>query len=205
MRIGGSSQGIKIGGIDLSVIRDAFDRPYIPGSSLKGKMRSLYEASKGKIADASPHNCENKDCLVCKIFGSKDLKDLTRIAVRDTALDETSLEGHPITEVKTETAIDRVEGKAKHGSLRQVERVPAGARFKDGQIVLNVYEGDDESVFVKEVFGAMKLLQDDYLGGSGSRGYGRVRFDNVRVTKRECAYYTEGKEQIDLTEQYSFV
>lgn len=83
----------------------------------------------------------------------------------------------PWTEIKWETAIDRVNGTAKNGSLRQFERVPAGSEF-DFSIILNVYDDEDEAEYRKMLNTAVKLLEMDYLGGSGTRGYGQVKFSD---------------------------
>lgn len=203
MRIGGSTGGLKIGGVDLNVITDPHGRPYIPGSSLKGKMRSLVERKEGvRFIDRGMHQCQSdaeyKVCPVCKIWGvlggtNFTVPTLTRLIVRDSYLDETSISEEmrknldlQWTEVKFETAIDRIKGTALHSSLRQAERVPAGARFKDCEIIFNVFEDGDKAL-LKKVFEAMELLEQDYLGGMGSRGYGQIAFDGIEIywNKRE--------------------
>jgi len=139
LHIGGSPGALAIGGLDLPVIRDAYQVPYVPGSSLKGKMRSLWEKLNGAPQnfpigrEVFVHICENKDayagCPVCRIFGvpgDKDSSAPTRLVVRDVRLDQKSLEGArtdmPFSEVKWEAAIDRVTSAA---TPRQIERVPA--------------------------------------------------------------------------------
>ena len=144
LHIGGATTGIEIGGVDTVVIRDTISNlPYIPGSSLKGKMRSLLEKLLKKeqnkeIRDIRIHECMSTEdyetCEVCKIFGIASEVDFetmpTRIIVRDAMLTEDSqrkLEeietDLPFTEVKWEAVIDRVTSKAMP---RQIERVPAG-------------------------------------------------------------------------------
>jgi CRISPR-associated protein Csm3 len=99
------------------------------------------------------------------------------------------------TEVKFETAINRITGTALGGSLRQAERVPAGAKFKDkdegGLIIFNVFDESDKDL-IKKVFVAMELLEHDYLGGMGSRGYGRISFSNVEVYWNKREDYEKG-------------
>jgi len=216
LRIGGSQAGLKIGGVDLNVITDPWGRPYIPGSSLKGKMRSLVERVE---ADGKPgfwnkdggHECrtdeEYRNCPVCRVWGvlgggNLTVPTLTRVIVCDAFLDENSITEEMQknlelrwTEVKYETAIDRISGTAKHGSLRQAERVPAGVRFKDSEIIFNVF-GEDDKDLLKQVFIAMELLENDYLGGMGSRGYGRVAFREIEVYWNRKADYENGT--IDL-------
>ena len=214
LRIGGSSEGIKIGGVDAKVIRDAWDRPYIPGSSLKGKLRSLHERQ-DKVAlndrDGSFHRCRTSDayrkCAVCRIWGTMpetgarpEVASLTRIVVRDCYLDVDSFKkdlpaGEPsLSEVKTEIAIDRrtgTTGGRGAGGLRQIERVPAGAIFRPAEFVYNVFEEEDKGL-LKHVFVALALLEDDYLGGMGSRGYGKVKLERVNVWWNRAADYESG-------------
>jgi CRISPR-associated protein Csm3 len=209
MRIGGTTTGLKIGGVDLNVITDPEGKPYVPGSSLKGKMRSLIERKEQvKFNDKGVHLCSSdedyKKCIVCKIWGTLGNKDmtcemLTKLIVRDTLLDETSITDGmrknlelQWTEVKFETAIDRVKGTALHGSLRQAERVPAGARFSPMEMIYNVYEESDKDILVK-VFEALELLEHDYLGGMGSRGYGQVEFKGIKVYWNTTQDYESGK------------
>ena len=99
------------------------------------------------------------------------------------------------TEVKFETAINRLTGTALRGSLRQAERVPAGAKFKNSEILFSILEEDDKDL-LKKVFEAMELLEHDYLGGMGSRGYGRVAFTDVEVYWNKKDNYESG--DIDL-------
>lgn len=214
LHIGGSPGALAIGGVDLPVIRNAVDqKPYIPGSSLKGKMRSLWEKATGARQNrsigkgVSIHACEVKaeydKCPVCQIYGTLGQGDAsfpTRIVVRDTALDEASLANAktdlPYSEVKWEAAIDRVTSAA---TPRQIERVPAGAVFKEMQIVFNVYDYEDCDRFL-DVLTSLQLVEDDYLGGHGSRGSGRVKFANLVVTCKSTANYELGvsKELADL-------
>lgn len=189
LHIGGSKDEIEIGGIDNPVIKHPLrNEPYIPGSSLKGKMRCLMEYKYGRLPDPKfgYHVCGDKNCPVCRLFGTSDEKweaGPTRLVVRDALLnkdwaDKVMERGVAYTEEKTENAIDRLEGKAKKGGLRNMERVPAGAKF-DFEISLRVFDIDDESVLLKDVACALRLLELDTLGGSGSRGYGKIAFKKL--------------------------
>ncbi len=192
LHIGGSKDDIEIGGIDSPVIKDPNGDPYIPGSSLKGKMRSLTEWVEGKIeSDGKVHTCNVPECPVCRIFGTTKEGwkfGPTRLVVRDAFLNEEWKNrvldtGLLLTEEKTENWINRLEGKAGQGGLRNIERVPAGAIF-DFEISYKVMEinGDskqDRDLFQK-VLDAMRLVELDALGGSGSRGYGRIQFINLK-------------------------
>ncbi|MDH7513894.1 MAG: type III-A CRISPR-associated RAMP protein Csm3 [Clostridiales bacterium] len=222
MRIGGATGGLKIGGLDLNVITDPTGKPYIPGSSLKGKLRSLIERKEAannpnfwNDPEEKPtrHMCkEEKDyvkCPVCKIWGilgtdKFTVSTLTRLIVCDSYLDESSITEEmranlelKWTEVKFETAINRITGTALSGSLRQAERVPAGARFKDVELIYNIYEEGDKDILVN-VFIAMELLEQDYLGGMGSRGYGRVAFRNIEVYWNTHQDYEQGNVELRL-------
>jgi CRISPR-associated protein Csm3 len=221
MRIGGATGGLKIGGLDLNVITDPWGKPYIPGSSLKGKMRSLIEREEANrnlnfwnepAGNPQKHMCKREEdynrCPVCKIWGilgtdKFNVPTLTRLYVCDAYLDESSITDEmkanlelEWTEVKFETAINRITGTALSGSLRQVERVPAGARFKDIELIYNVYQEEDKEI-LKNVFIAMELLEHDYLGGMGSRGYGRVAFKNVNIFWNRREDYENGTIDLD--------
>lgn len=182
LHIGGSTEGVGIGGVDSAVIKDPVsDKPYIPGSSLKGKMRSLLEIAEG--TSEPTYDPEKSPCSA--LFGGiKRGKGgesrSSRLIVRDafmtdhsaTMLTEAPSMDMPFTEVKWENSIDRVKGTALHP--RQIERVPAGASFTLS-MVINVHENENEMEFINMLKAAIKLLERDYLGGSGSRGYGQVK------------------------------
>ncbi len=209
MHIGGSKAIVEIGGIDNIVIKDPLTGfPIIPGSSLKGKLRSLLELSKGKYgSDGKPHShdkngCSDEKCLICRIFGtSNHAKPLgpTRLIVRDAFLSHFELDGSGkihekerlhdlIFEIKTENYINRLEAKAE--SPRHFERVSAGAVFQFS-MVFGVYVETDPD-FLTHVVEAMLLLEDSYLGGHGSRGYGKVIFKNLNISIRSNKDYQQG-------------
>ena len=218
LHIGGNTGELDIGGIDNPVIRNGFNRePYIPGSSLRGKMRSLLERHFGKDLNASigrdvrVYECktpkEYYTCPISQVFGVAPIQQLrgktmpTRVIVRDTFLTQESLTvlekadtDTNFTEIKTEVAIDRITSAA---SPRQQERVPAGVKFGPFQIVHSLYtqhgtdhdnQLQDELNLFDTVLKGMELLEDDYLGGSGSRGSGQIAFENLTMTfkSREC-------------------
>lgn len=211
LRVGGTTGGLKIGGVDLNVITDPWGKPYIPGSSLKGKTRSLAEYYSRVRFDRGRHLCQTNEsylaCPVCQIWGTLGGRDLTvpcltRLQVRDAFLDESSISEDikanielEWTEVKFETAIDRLTGTAAQGTLRQVERIPAGARF-GLEMVYNLFSPDDLERF-KLVFVALQLLEHDYLGGMGSRGYGRVKITDLALFVNGRAAYESGQTTPD--------
>lgn len=195
LSIGGNEGVIKIGGIDSPIVRNPMtDEPYIPGSSLKGKMRSLLELQWGKIkSDGYPHEynkekcpSEPEPCPICLLFGASAKDDSKigpgRLVFRDCFLTEESREkfkklredeGWNFSEAKMEVSINRWTSKS--GGLRTIERIPPGAEF-DFELTIRLFEGDDEEKIKKYIQKGLKLIQKDALGGSGSRGYGKVQF-----------------------------
>jgi CRISPR-associated protein Csm3 len=192
LHIGGSGGGFEIGGMDNPVIRTRDGYPYIPGSSLKGKMRSLMEWAEGKVRpDGKIYFSSEVDDPVSRIFGAPAEADRkagpTRIIVRDALPDDDTREmlrkleeeqGLPKVEVKTEVNINRITSKPLSGP-RQLERVPAGSFFELG-ILYAIYDVEEAKVrdadLLGLVFTALRLVEDSFLGGSGSRGSGQVRF-----------------------------
>ena len=189
LHIGGTNAALNIGGPDKFVVRNPINNiPYIPGSSLKGKLRSLIEIKNGCSKVSTDPNSESG-----KLFGVAGGNDNTRpsrLIVRDAELDTESKPGMfentdlPFTESKTEVNIDRVTSKA---NPRTFERVPAGAEFKLS-MVLNIFEGEDEKELEGILFKAIEMLHDDYLGGQGSRGYGQVEIKELKENKEEKIY-----------------
>ncbi len=189
LRIGGSKEDIEIGGMENPIIRHPItDLPYVPGSSLKGKVRSLLEHKHGKIGqNGQPCGCGQ--CEICRVFGPhKNVRHTlgpTRVLFRDGSLTKQSQDvlekariekGIAYAEVKTENLVNRSTGTAEHP--RTVERVPAGTQFTF-EVALRVFDGDNEKAHLALVEEGLTLLQQDYLGASGSRGYGKVRLEYV--------------------------
>ncbi len=196
LHIGGTNAALNIGGPDKFVVRNPLNNiPYIPGSSLKGKMRSLIEIYNGcvsvdkdgkYIASKDPNSVSGK---LFGVAGDSDENKPSRLIVRDAELDTESADFSntdlPYTESKTEVTIDRVTAKA---NPRTFERVPAGAKFKLNMI-LNIFEGEDENELKQTLQQAIDLLHDDYLGGHGSRGYGQIEI-NLDKPEGESKTYT---------------
>jgi len=194
LHIGGSSQFSAIGAVDLPVIRDTLsNHPIIPGSSLKGKMRTLlarYYSDKNIIKEANedPENIIN-------LFGSSqkskgDNKVIKgRLQFRDAQLSNfEDMEAHMLDsplEIKFENTINRLTGEA---TPRQIERVIRGSKFHF-EIMYDAWFREEEKV--KEVIekdfeiikSGFQLLQLDYLGGHGSRGYGNIKFTRIEVDR----------------------
>ena len=189
LHIGGSSDNVEIGGIDNPVIKLATrgNEPYIPGSSLKGKMRCLLE----QVAGAPKVGMDQE---VNNLFGITESRTLntdnkpSKLIVRDAILSKESKEAllaydnldMPYTENKWENVIDRTKGVAEHP--RQSERVPAGAVF-NAEFVLNIWDDDNEQELMALFEKGIRLLENDYLGGSGSRGYGQIKFGKFVKTE----------------------
>ncbi len=238
LHIGTSGNTLDIGGVDNPVIKDSYGKPYIPGSSLKGKLRCLAEFYFGLLKPGSVvytkqsnddgsirmHMCGEENCLVCGLFGrnhgnhevieKNDQKESvgksfdesivpTRLIVRDAHLIDESITEEmkdnmdlEYTEVKFENSLDRITSAA---NPRQTERVPANAAF-ECNFVVNVFN-DDKKKYLETLIEAMKLLEDDYLGGQGSRGYGRVKFEGIEIEYRDKDYYsgkgTDEKKKIN--------
>lgn len=181
MHIGGSSAFAAIGAVDSPVIKDVLsDCPMIPGSSLKGKMRTLLAKEYNEsVADKPDQDCER----IKRVFGSAEKNHIkkSRIQVSDMILsnaDELRNKGlNSLTEVKFENTINRATAVA---NPRQIERVVRGSEF-DLDILYEVDNMDDLYEDIELIAEAFKMLQFDYLGGSGSRGYGKVKFTNLHA------------------------
>lgn len=227
LHIGAGKGSLEIGGADNPVVKDAFGLPYIPGSSLRGRLRSLLESSLGLTTpselvylskrrgqEVRIHQSDRPDDEVCLLFGRNPGRmervegdaiearsaSPARLAVYDAPLDPESITvqmrenlDDEITEVKSENAIDRITSQA---NPRTLERVPAGARFKV-RLVLDILCEEDKAL-VGRLIGGLRLLEDDALGGGGSRGSGRVRFTNLAVVWRGEAFYSTGAAETEL-------
>ena len=227
LHIGAGKGSLEIGGADNPVVKDAFGLPYIPGSSLRGRIRSLLENALGMNAPAELvylskrrgqevriHQSDRPDDEICLLFGrnpgrmervdGEALEARTaspaRLAIYDAPLDTDSITAQmrenlddEITEVKSENAIDRITAQA---NPRTLERVPAGARFRV-RMVLDVLCDEDKALAARVLEG-LRLLEDDALGGGGSRGSGRVRFANLTLAWRNRAFYSSGGVEQEL-------
>ena len=237
LHIGGAKESYEIGGLDNPVIKLPFEiekgitlygakyedgipegAPYIPGSSLKGKVRSLLEWELGRVADMvkkaeeeiadkkdgkflekAGKPCDCGECEVCKTFGVSDINRLNeilttkgfdalpgppRVRFDDAYLTPESLENLQetlgeglFTELKFENSLNRITNQA---NPRNQERVPAGSAFI-GEIGFKVFEEEDITKLLPTLVKGLRLLEEDYLGGSGSRGYGRLRFEEIEL------------------------
>src|SRR5438309_895590 len=227
LHVGAGKGSLEIGGSDNPVVKDAFGRPYVPGSSLRGKIRSLLEQSSGlavpselvflsrrKGQEVRIHQSDRPDDEICLLFGrnpgrmervqgeSLDTSQATpaRLAVFDAPLNVESITPQmrenlddELTEVKSENAIDRITSQA---NPRTLERVPAGARFHI-RMVLDILCNEDR-VLVSRIVESLRMLEDDSLGGGGSRGSGRVKFSGLTMTWRGRSFYASGAAEQGL-------
>jgi CRISPR-associated protein Csm3 len=227
LHIGAGKGSLEIGGADNPVVKDAFGIPYIPGSSLRGRLRSLLEQalglsvpneliylSKRRGQEVRIHQSDRPDDDICVLFGRNpgrvervsgesieaDTATPARLTVYDAPLLVDSITQQmrenlddELTEVKSENAVDRITSQA---NPRTLERVPAGARFRF-RMVLDVLCPEDRPLLARVAEG-LRLLEDDALGGGGSRGNGRVAFTGLTVTWRSKDYYAKGTEENQL-------
>ncbi len=202
LHIGGSQDELRIGGSDNPVIKNpATDKPYIPGSSLKGKMRAELEKHVGNQKGNNPCGCGK--CAVCRVFGAhmnlNSELGPSRIIVRDGRLAKGGR-----TEEKAETGIDRSTGAARRGSLRSTERVVEGSEFSM-EIVLQVYEIDSDFQY-DPIYGdgktrqggealqavvadGLNMVQLTGLGGGTSRGSGAVSFHDFELDGKPWTHW----------------
>ena len=214
LHIGSGDAEMHIGGTDSPVIKHPHTlHPYIPGSSIKGKMRSLLEWRSGAVqekplgyANYTQSSGSQRDSIkqILQLFGLGGNDQITieqareigptRLAFWDCSLrqewiDHVRGNNQLLTEAKSENVINRIQGTAEHP--RNIERVPAGAQF-DFRLNLKVLAGDGDALLATVLQG-LKLLELDGLGGSGSRGYGKLKLVDVR------------QDGLDISDQYAAV
>lgn len=208
LRIGAGDAEMQIGGVDNTVVKHPITQsPYIPGSSIKGKMRSLLEWRSGAVQqgpldkrahDDARGNVRGEIRRILQLFGTGggEFKDdpafaaeigPSRLAFWDCALcpqwEKQVRDNHRLlTEVKSENRINRISGVAEHP--RNTERVPSGASF-DFRLSIKRLAGDGDDL-LETMLQGLKLIEFDSLGGSGSRGYGKVRFAQLRIDGQDA-------------------
>ena len=205
LHIGGSNDYAPIGAVDSVFVRDTMThQPIIPGSSLKGKMRTLLaKARNGQRMLEAPDKDEE---VVLRLFGSAEKGHilLSRLQFADSFVSQKALSRFSaldtdtyLGEVKFENTINRATGVA---NPRQIERVPAGMQF-DFRLVYNLEKEADFTQDMDVLRDGFRLLQLDYLGGHGSRGYGRVAFSGFSVTRVD-AHTGKAKPDAELAGQF---
>jgi CRISPR-associated protein Csm3 len=195
LRIGGSDELLQTGATDLTCIKHPVTlEPYIPGTSLKGRLRSEMEQRKGTFGGKNNNEpCDCGKCMVCRVFGPHKVPrhelGPTRLIVRDAGL----VEGGDL-EVKSENVIDRKVGAAL--SPRKVERVAAGAAF-DFRLAVQEWDLDRDCTFTDDrgkqhagqqallefVRTALRRVERTGLGAGVSKGYGEIAFRDLKLDR----------------------
>jgi len=199
IHIGSGKSEAEIGMADLPILTDPDGKPYIPGSSIKGRVRAEAEriAKQGKYEVCAPPNVNTmcgtlkndpKDfCICCRIFGTAGkISVASKVRFRDALLlgkVEALLE-------RTGIAIDREKGTVARGALYTIQAVPAGTKFALEIVGENLAE--EELQLLKA---ALKSVEDSSLGGSSSRGFGKVKISIDTVRERTAEYYLGKKEE----------
>ncbi|MCS7119661.1 MAG: CRISPR-associated RAMP protein Csx7 [Candidatus Bathyarchaeota archaeon] len=202
IHIGSGKPEVDIGEVELPVLTSPDGKPYIPGSSLKGRVRSEAEriARKKGIEVCRPPDvremCGSKKkdikefCICCRIFGTAGkISCASKVKFRDA---------YPIDKIdilleRTGIAIDRGTGTVASGALYSIQAVPAGARFSLEIVAENIT--DDELKLFKA---ALKSVEDSALGGSSTRGFGKVRIKIKSVKERTAGYYLGEEEEREI-------
>lgn len=192
IHIGGNSQFAAIGAVNSPVIRDVYtDYPMIPGSSLKGKMRTLLAKQYNKGLEKP----ENDDDRILRLFGSaeKGKIQFSRLIFSDMIMvnaEKLQKQGISTTEIKFENTINRLTAEAMP---RQIERAVRGSEY-ELHLIYNLEKEEEFEEDMKLLRHAMTLLTYDYIGGHGSRGYGKISFKDLDLN---CVI---GKVDKDLLE-----
>lgn len=203
LHIGSGRPEVEIGEVDMPILRNPNGRPYVPGSSLKGRVRTEVERiakQEGRYICTPPdvgqmcgtlRNRVEDFCLACRIFGTAGrISVASKVKFRDA---------YPVEEVselleRTGTAIDRKRGSVARGALYTIEAVPAGVKF--GLEVVGENLSDEEWRFL---LAGLKSVEDSALGGSSTRGFGKVKLNLETVSERTAKYYL-GEEEEKLFE-----
>jgi CRISPR-associated protein Csm3 len=209
LHIGAGKGSLEIGGADNPVVKDAFGRPIVPGSSIRGRLRSLLEHALGLTSpdemvylsrrrgqEVRIHQSDRSDDPICLLFGrnpgrmervkgdAQESRHITpaRLAIYDAPLELESITAQmreqlddELTEVKSENAIDR---------------------FRVRIVIDLLQEGDQK--LVPLVVQGLRLMEDSALGGGGSRGSGRIEFQNIRAVWRSRRYYADGAQEEEV-------
>lgn len=229
LHIGGNDEGFEIGGMDNPIIINPLDKqPYIPGSSLKGKLRHLTEWQMGLIKRDSkgnypPYDCEEleksleetekedrwqKAYALGRIFGPASNKDKTRervgptrLTVRDTFLTEASakeLQQWLGEGIYTEAKTENAIDRVTSEANPRPIERVPAGAEFDFTLIFDVYRDDDKDL-LKELFAAMAMLEDSALGGGGSRGHGQIKFQKLKAEWRPLEYYKNGTQPTPIT------
>ena len=203
LHIGASSAFSAIGAVDSPVIRDPVTQmPIVPGSSLKGKLRTLLARSLSKDIGHMPEY-DDDDPVILRLFGSARPVRRSRLQFSDCfVVNADRFQEIGLTEVKTENGINRLTSVA---NPRQIERVIPGVKF-GVRIIYDVANPEEVMKDMEQLAHAMRLLQLDYLGGHGSRGSGRVSFSGFGFEQMESDVPQEQlKALFDKVDRYGLL
>lgn len=196
MHIGKSNDFAPIGAVDSVIITDPVSKqPVIPGSTLKGKLRTMLAKLETEGPSLKKHDDDAE--IIKRLFGASNPEIIeSRLQFYDIFLNNAEeLKNKEMdlayTEIKFENTINRITAVAMP---RQLERVPAGAKF-DFKLVYNCEDASDLEEDIENLARALKMIQLDYIGGSGTRGYGKIAFSDFSV---ECAKLKDN--EVDITE-----
>ncbi|MDX1919091.1 MAG: type III-A CRISPR-associated RAMP protein Csm3 [Candidatus Caenarcaniphilales bacterium] len=209
MHIGAGKDNAAIGAVDMTVVRDPLTRqPIIPGSSLKGKIRTLLAKSETTKEKPFLKEINNDDQQLKDLFGATSPRIIvSRLQFHDCKLTEDSLKQLEtldtdlyLTEIKYENTINRTNSQA---TPRQMERVVAGSEFAF-KLTYMIEEGLSEEVIksdLEKVVQGIKLLEDDYLGGHGTRGSGRVKFKNIEAKLKAYSDKDSNAKELEIFQE----
>lgn len=199
----GKGSGHEIGDIDLPILKDSFGRAYIPGSSIKGKVRTEAERIEREIGGdvCTPPDVKRMCgtiksklddlCICCRVFGTAgdNISSASKVRFRDSYPTEKVEQ----TDVRTGIAMNRSTASVRERALYSVESIPAGTQFEFELVTENLSE--EESTLLRA---SIKSVEDSAIGGGSSRGFGKVKFQFSKLIKRSAAYYLgePGAEQI---------
>lgn len=194
----GSGRSTSPGEVDLPVIKTMQGVPFVPGSSLKGVLRTETERilRGGGIPGICqiPNVCGKKDrsedpCPVCLLFGSMNLAGIVR--VRDAVADSRR------TAIRDGVAIDRKTKKAATGAKYDLEVVPAGTKFSGLITVENTGLPGYPRARLGGILSIIEIfnLTAGSLGHATSRGYGQVSVDPEAIQLVTARDYFEGRPE----------
>jgi CRISPR-associated protein Csm3 len=196
LHIGGSQSSLQVGGVDNPVIKTSKGEPYIPGSSLKGKLRNMLAraaGSKNVANDIDLETIESDVKYIAKLFGTPENKEQSAGAEALLKIQDCFIIDDMGLEVKMENSIERLTGEA---NPRPLERAVAGNVFSLNMI-LDVYDEKIVEACLRELALAIKLLEFDHLGGGGSRGNGKVKLqiDQVKFYELNALKLVENNQE----------
>lgn len=179
----GIGQAFGIGGIDNAIVRNIYTGdPYIPGSSLKGRMRSGLEVALGRIdGDGGACACGRADCIVCKLFGTRSNAGKCgpgRLVIYDIELSDEFKKKEEVITTLTHNSINRTTGRAKDGAFMSFEAIESGT-ILNYRIDIKVFEGDNEKELCDTVDKCLSYVELSGIGGKVSSGYGKVKFEQT--------------------------